>query len=293
MRVVFIGCVQSSWLFLESLIEIGANIAGVVTKEESSFNADFRDLAPLCEINNIPYIYTKNGNDNDTFSFIERCSPDLVFCVGWSYLIEERIIKLSKMGMIGYHPAMLPYNRGRHPIVWALALGLEKTASTFFMVEEKADTGDIVSQNIVEIKYEDTAESLMGKLLDVGSNQIKELYRQFLDGSVTFVKQNTEEGNFWRKRRKNDGQIDWRMSSRSIYNLVRALTRPYVGAHFIRDDKEVKVWKVEEVFSDKYNNIEPGKVIEVSGTCALVKTGDNLIKLVDFDNIDLKQGEYL
>lgn len=32
-----------------------------------------------------------------------------------------------------------------------------------------------------------------------------------------------------------DGQIDWRMSSRAIYNLVRALTRPYPGAHFLTE----------------------------------------------------------
>ncbi|MFQ8877714.1 MAG: hypothetical protein ACLR7N_03875 [Roseburia hominis] len=40
-------------------------------------------------------------------------------------------------------------------------------------------------------------------------------------------------GNVWRKRGKRDGEIDWRMSSRAIYNLVRALTKPYVGAHFV------------------------------------------------------------
>ena len=50
------------------------------------------------------------------------------------------------MGILGYHPSLLPFNRGRHPIIWALALGLKETGSTFFFMDENADTGDIVSQ---------------------------------------------------------------------------------------------------------------------------------------------------
>ena len=52
---------------------------------------------------------------------------------------------------MGYHPAELPYNRGRHPIIWALALGLKSTASTFFYMKEGADDGDIISQEIVKL----------------------------------------------------------------------------------------------------------------------------------------------
>ena len=43
--------------------------------------------------------------------------------------------------------------------------------------------------------------------------------------------------------------IDWRMSSINIYNLVRALTRPYVGATFIYKDKHIKVWKARDCHS--------------------------------------------
>ncbi|WP_408641721.1 DUF4422 domain-containing protein [Sporofaciens musculi] len=54
-------------------------------------------------------------------------------------------------------------------------------------------------------------------------------------------------GNSWRKRGKTDGKIDWRMSVRAIYNLVRALAKPYVGAHFEYQGLEYKVWKVKEI----------------------------------------------
>lgn len=45
----------------------------------------------------------------------------------------------------------------------------------------------------------------------------------------------------WRKRVSPDGKIDWRMSAKSIFNLVRGLTKPYIGAYFLEDGKEIKV----------------------------------------------------
>ena len=57
MRIVFIGCVESSYLFLKELIKNNIEIAGVVTKKESSFNSDFCDLSLICEENDIEYIH--------------------------------------------------------------------------------------------------------------------------------------------------------------------------------------------------------------------------------------------
>ena len=37
-------------------------------------------------------------------------------------------------------------NRGRHPLIWALALGLTETGSTYFLMDARADAGPILSQ---------------------------------------------------------------------------------------------------------------------------------------------------
>lgn len=293
MRILYIGCVQSSYAFLEALISVHADIVGVITKKEAGNNSDYKDIVPLCQIHKIPYIYVKDINEKSVISFLKSCQPDIGFCFGWSQLIKENIIELFPKGMIGYHPAALPNNRGRHPIIWALVLGLEKTASTFFKIEKTADTGVIYSQEEVLISYEDTAQSLMDKLLEVGKRQIICLKRQLESGTVDGVSQSVSVGNSWRKREKIDGQIDWRMSSKAIYDLVRALTKPYVGAHFVYKEAEIKVWKVKEIQTKKYKNIEPGKVVKVNENGFIVKTGDNLIEVLDCDSIQLIEGEYL
>jgi methionyl-tRNA formyltransferase len=63
------------------------------------------------------------------------------FCLGWSNLLKAEILKAAPLGVIGFHPAALPANRGRHPLIWALGLGLDETATTFFFMDKGADRG--------------------------------------------------------------------------------------------------------------------------------------------------------
>lgn len=294
LRILFIGCVKSSYILLKQIISVNANIVGVITMKKSVYNSDFVDITPLCISNHIPYIQIENVNSVESINFVHHTHPDIVYCFGWSQLIKEEFIKLIPQGIVGFHPAKLPNNRGRHPLIWALVLGLKETASTFFMIDKGIDTGDIVSQKNVVIDYEDNAQSLYDKVMLVAKEQIVELLRLFETNKVVRIKQNFNEGNVWRKRRKIDGQIDWRMSSQNIYNLIRALSKPYVGAHFIHDGLEIKVWKASEIKTNYYPNIEPGKVINVNKDGSIdIKTGDNLIRILEYDDVGIKIGEYL
>lgn len=296
MNVLFIGCVESSYILLKELIKNNANICGVITKGSSKFNSDFVDLAPLCKEYNIEYYYTENSKDQGTVDFIKKKKPDVIYCFGWSHLLSNEIINIPKLGVVGFHPANLPYNKGRHPLIWALVLGLDKTASTFFMIDEKADNGDIISQEPINIDITDNARDLYDKVMESAKKQVIKITKSFSVGTIVYIKQNPEEGNVWRKRTIKDGKIDFRMTSLAIYNLVRGLTRPYVGAHFEYKDKEYKVWRTEIIQdnNNSYFNIEPGKIIEVySESSFLVKTGDGLIKITEADEINLMVGDYL
>ncbi|MBR0090942.1 MAG: methionyl-tRNA formyltransferase [Lachnospiraceae bacterium] len=293
MKILFVGCVESSNKLLEKLLIENKHVVGVITKMSSRFNSDFRDLKPLCDKYNIPCQYVDNVNEEDSIAFIKKMSPDVGFCFGWSQLVKDEVISLFPKGMIGFHPAELPRNRGRHPIIWALVLGLNQTASSFFMMDAEADNGDIISQERITIDYEDDAGSLYDKVMEVAVQQEVTIVDALERGALKTVKQEGTGWNSWRKRNKNDGLIDWRMSSKNIYNLVRALTHPYVGAHFVFDDKEYKVWRTKEVSAEGQENIEPGKVLSVNRNYMDVKTGDGAIRLLDFEEIDIKEGEYL
>lgn len=293
MKIVFIGTVEFSKKALQKLVDIDVELVGVCTKEKSSFNSDFADLTPICKENKIPFNFVEDINSKESINWIKDLNPDIIFCFGWSSLIKNELLSLAPMGVVGYHPAKLPQNRGRHPIIWALALGLKRSASTFFFMDEKADSGDIISQKEFEILDSDDAKTLYDKIIQLSLIQIEEFVPQLKDNTYTRIKQNQVLSNIWRKRNKADGKIDFRMSSKAIYNLVRALTKPYVGAHIEYKENDISIWKVK-IIENNDTNIESGKVIESNEEKLIVKTYDAAIEILEHEFKEVpKVGEYL
>lgn len=296
MRIVFIGCVKFSHAALLHLLDTAPasiTLAGIVTRRQSAFNADFHSLEELAQARNIPCLLA-GGNDQQTIAdWMRSIGPDVVYCFGWSYLLGQEILSIPPLGVIGYHPAALPQNRGRHPIIWALALGLTETASTFFFMDEGADSGDILSQQPVAINNEDDAGTLYAKLTDTALRQITGFTGQLASNSYPRTPQDHSKANYWRKRGKRDGQIDWRMSARSIHNLVRALSSPYPGAHCIHNEEEVKIWKTG-LTEETAPNSEPGKILHTSGRTLWIKCGEGVLLLLSHEFSEIPaQGSYL
>lgn len=293
MRIVFIGAVKFSLSTLAHLVALNAEIVGVCTLRQSKFNADHVDLTAFCEANGIPSFYVDDINSEEALRWIQKKLPDIIFCFGWSKLLKKDLLMVAPLGVVGFHPAALPANRGRHPIIWALVLGLKKTASTFFFMDAGADSGDILSQEEILINEEDNACTLYEKIIYTAENQITRFLPQIINGSFQRVKQDHQLSNSWRRRVEQDGSIDWRMSAQAIHNLVRGLTFPYSGAHFFLNGKEVKVWKTSIVL-DAPDNMEPGKVTSYVDGVLVVKCGSNAIALLAIDPaIKIQAGSYL
>jgi len=293
-KILFIGTVEFSYKALSTLIENKFEIVGILSKKESNFNSDYYDLTPLAEDNNIPIIYRTKDNKDEIISFIKSLNPDIIYCFGWSHILTKSILSIPKYGVIGFHPAELPNNRGRHPIIWALFLGLKQTASTFFIMDEGADTGDIISQEKIKI-IDDNAFTLYNKIINVALKQIVSFTIELETKEVFLnkIKQDKTQGNSWRKRTKQDGKIDFRMTSNAILNLVNALSSPYVGAHVEFQNQDVKIWNVRDEKSN-LSNFEPGKVLDIIGNDIIVKTYDGSIRILDHEfKITPTKGEYL
>lgn len=293
MRIVFIGAVEFSFRALQQLIAIGADVVGVCTLAASPFSADHVDLSALSQRHAIPAHYADDINSAETLAWIRGRCPDVVFCFGWSRLLKADLLTIAPLGVVGFHPAALPANRGRHPLIWALALGLEQTASTFFFMDAGADSGDILSQVPVAIGRADDARALYDKVTTTALDQIAQFVPQLATGTAARVVQDHTLANYWRKRGRADGQIDWRMSACTIDRLVRALTRPYVGAHFVSEGADVKVWRSTAI-RDVAPNIEAGKVIGSSVDGLIVKCGEGALILQETEpQFAFREGIYL
>lgn len=294
-RYIFVGSVEYSAHCLRALFTMGVNIVDIMCpyKEASKFNSDYFDLGEVAKEFGKDVYYFKKIQDEA--EHIKKNMPDIMFVLGLSQIIPKHILEIPAVGCIGSHPALLPQNRGRHPIIWAIANGLTKSGITLFWIDEGVDSGDIWGQEEYEIGFGDDATAVYEKAKELSVKILKNNIPDLEKGIIKRVKQDHSLANYWRKRTKKDGEIDWRMSSKRIYNLVRALTKPYVGVHCVYKGKEIKIWKVKMLDStDAYINLEPGKVISIDGSCIKVKTGDGVIEIIEhnFDSLPAV-GDYL
>lgn len=297
MKIGFIGCVDFSLAaltLLTGMIEQGIEVCGVVTKEKSKFNADHVDLSQLCRDKDIPSCYYRNDNDM-ILEFFNELRPDVIYCFGWSHLLPGSLLSLPPKGVIGFHPAALPQNRGRHPIIWALALGLKQTASTFFVMDEGADSGALVSQVELEITGQDNAASLYEKITVAALPQIEQFTLAFNDGSACVTEQDHQQATYWRKRSRKDGLIDWRMNASDIHNLIRALSKPYPGAEFNFNQDTVVVFDSRLHEQPLPENVECGRVMEASNGTFLIKCAGQSGIWIEAQQLinQLHRGDYL
>lgn len=293
MRIAFIGAVASSHTILGHLRNLpDVELVGVITRAQSPFNADAHSLESLAAEIGCPCLVVDRQPNADLAAWLKQRSPDVIYCMGWSWLLKSDVLAVAPLGVVGYHPAALPRNRGRHPIVWALALGLPETASTFFFMDECADSGDILDQVALPISAEDDAATLYARLEQTAIVQVTAITRNLAAGTAKRRPQEHAQANYWRKRGQADGRIDWRMPAQGVHNLIRALTRPYVGAHCVWNGVDIKVWRslLSPLGGD---NIEPGKVLAVDGSRITVKCGSGSVILVEhqFDQVPT-EGDY-
>ena len=299
MRILFIGSANSSKFLLKKCFELKLNIVGVCTIKNSR-NDDFCDLKKYFKLDNNISIYTKDINSQKNYLWIKNKNPDLIFCFGWSQILDKKIIRLSKKMTVGFHPSDLPKNRGKHPIIWSLILGLKKTASTFFIIRnKKVDSGRIISQKIISISQSDNSSSLYKKIVKSSCLQLKSLIRKIENNKFLNInnKSQKNKSNYWRKRNYDDGRIDWRMSATSIYNMVRALSKPYNNAIFNYKNREIKILKakiIKKKNSFLINNLEPGKVLKKTNAYFDVKCGEGVIRILETNRLNyFKINQYL
>ena len=124
-RVVFFGAVHEAVAALDALLESPADVVGVVTYDEqfASRTSGSVDLGRIARDHGIPFVATGGTNAHEMVPWVRRLEPDLIVCVGWTRLLRAELLAVPRHGTIGFHASMLPRNRGRAPVNWAILRG--------------------------------------------------------------------------------------------------------------------------------------------------------------------------
>ena len=287
MRILFVGAVDFSRHCLNDVLQAGGNVVAAVTlaADRGHVHSDLADVGELARARDIPVHEVRKISTPENVALIRSLRPDIIFVFGWSQLISQGILDIPRLGCVGTHPALLPLNRGRHPLIWALVEGLPQSGLTFFYLDEGADSGDILWQRPFSIGVDDDAADLYKKIKDLASQAIGEFLPQLENGTAPRVAQDHSRATYWRKRTEADGEIDWQAPTLKTHNLIRALARPYVGAHSFQGSQRVLIWRAALPQAASANiefDCEPGTVITSTREEVTIRTGDGYLRVLEF-----------
>lgn len=244
MRMAWIGFHAEGVPALEALLEQGAPIAGVVTlaAEAAAKRSGVADYAPLCARFGVPLHRVKDINAPESVALLEQLAPDVLFVIGWHQILRPPALRAAKLGCIGAHASLLPRNRGSAPINWALINGERTTGNTLMWLAEGVDAGDVIDQAEFPITPYDTCATLYRKVAETNRAMLLALLPLLLRGERPGTPQIHDGAPLLPRRRPADGRINWSVSSRVLYDFVRAQTRPYPGAFSVLDGATFRVW---------------------------------------------------
>jgi len=280
MRIVLAGSVDSSERTLAALLRHGAQVVAVLGFEpvDRAAVSGFVDLGPLAYAHGIPFFTFRRIND--CAAQIASFSPDALFIVGLSQLIDGALLNLPTRGSIGFHPTRLPAGRGRAPLAWMIE-SRQDGAATFFKLTEGIDDGDILVQVPFRLDEHDDAARLADKVLSALDEALDNWLPRLLAGDVDGHPQDSRRATYFGRRTPEDGLIDWHESAASIARLVRAAARPHPGAFsYLRDDRLI-VWRAEPEQELRITGVV-GRIVQVDTHGLVVQTGDGLLRVLDW-----------
>jgi len=161
---------------------------------------------------------------------LRALQPDFIFSFYYRSLLGAPLLATARRGALNMHGSLLPKYRGRAPVNWAILRGERETGATLHHMVERADAGDIVDQMSVPILVDDDAREVFAKVTVAAELILARSLPGLIDGSAPRRPQRMEAGQYFGRRRPEDGRIDWQRPALEIHNLVRAVAPPFPGA---------------------------------------------------------------
>jgi methionyl-tRNA formyltransferase len=295
-KIGIAGCKHTTLELIDALCRGGHKPDHLITiSPEEGARAEvagYMDLREPMRARGIP-VYTahayslKNDTDRDA---ILPLKLDALFVMGWQRLIPEWLLQTLSVGAFGMHGSSktLPYGRGRSPLNWSLIQNKTAFFTHLFKYDPGVDSGQVAGVQVFEISPFDSALTLHHKNTISMIQLVLRLLPYLLNGTARLEPQPTEGATYYPKRTPEDGAIEWQDSTGDIYNLIRAVTRPFAGAFtFLANDsqKRLTIWRA--IPFDPFLFSEPapaGRLLHVFDTGEfVVKTGTSTLLIQEFE----------
>ena len=292
MSVVLFGYHNMGCIALNVLQELDIPVPAVFThQDDPGENRWFDSLPEKSRQAEIPVFFPEDLHAPKWLNLVRELAPDILLSCYFRHMIREEMLAIPRLAAVNLHGSLLPRYRGRCPVNWQLIHGEREAGVTLHHMVRRADAGDIVGQRSVPIEEKDSALTLFRKLEPAAKDLLREAIPRLLDGTAPRIPQDHSRASYFGGRRPEDGRIHWNWPCRRIYNLIRAVTKPYPGAFTFLGRRKLMIWWAEPL-DEEEAGVAAGTVLAREPEW-LVQTGQGLLRLVEVGEADQSASETL
>ena len=261
LKIVFMGTPEFSVPTLESLINNNFEILSIYTqppkKSKRGQKINASSVQIFSEKNNLPVRNPENLNNDEEYNFIKNLSADIAVVVAYGKLIPKNILKTTKLGFINIHASLLPKWRGAAPIQRTIMNGDKKTGISIMKIEEKLDSGPLLTVKELNLDQNSTYGETEKKLSIMGANLLVEELKKIEEDISKFTDQIHSKATYAKKIDKNETKINWSLDSNKVIRHINGLS-PNPGAWFEHENERFKVLRANK----SSDNGKPGIILD-------------------------------
>ena len=268
---------------LDTILKNNYDVVGVITAPDKPAGRGQKINQSAVKIfaqeKNLKILQPTNLKSDEFIEELKSLNANLQIVVAFR-MLPEVVWKMPKLGTFNLHASLLPDYRGAAPINWAIINGEHKTGVSTFFIDEKIDTGAIILKKETEITETETAGHLHDKLMNLGAEAVVETLKLIENNSVKTTIQPIHDTKTAYKLNRENCKIDFKKTSKEVYNLIRGLN-PYPSAYTILNDdgKEYNIKIHDVTYRIENHDHNPGQLIATKKTIHIA-TSDGFIEVL-------------
>lgn len=168
--------------------------------------------------NSFRFRYIRERHDSrHLIDTIKHLDLDFGIILG-ARILKKPVIESFRYGIINFHPGLLPENRGLDNMKWAIKKGIKQGVTAHF-INEKVDSGYIISRTEIPVLYDD---SMVGVQFTLQNYEIKvmiETLSNIFNEGIDFIKYDSVAYKPLQKcmTDEEDSSLDFEEYKRRVY----------------------------------------------------------------------------
>jgi phosphoribosylglycinamide formyltransferase-1 len=127
---------------------------------------------------------SKEFYEKQVLAVLKKHNAELILLAGYMKILGKTLLLAYKDRILNIHPALLPVFSGLHAQKQAFEHGVKVAGCTVHFVDETLDGGAIILQRCVEVKEDDTDETLADRILEQEHKIYPEAVKLFVENRL-------------------------------------------------------------------------------------------------------------